>query len=269
MAIGAFLKIYFSTFGILLNVVMVFCLVMLNASRYYFACTMPSFIYFLLRWIYEHPFSREISLLFDEIEVNTIILKTFTFICDIITLPVRAFLKIHFSILSVLTLMNTITLKTFTFIFDILKIFIGLFNPVTMVPNYIKRKFQNLCVTIKSDQHLDEKGLPRMPSEIQNHHQIPNSNLMVEEIKLLKESQKNLEIEIQLLRDENQNLRKECLSLERIKEIIQCKICLDNDKSVYFYPCGHLVTCSDCARSIQECPICRKQIRKKQPVYLS
>ena len=99
MPIRAFLKIYFSTFGIILNVVMIFCLVMLNSSSYYFACTMPSFVYFLLKWIYEHPISREISLLIDGIEVNTII----HFMCDIITLPIRTFLKIYFSLLNVLT----------------------------------------------------------------------------------------------------------------------------------------------------------------------
>ena len=44
----------------------------------------------------------------------------------------------------------------------------------------------------------------------------------------------------------------------------ECCICLDAppNLNLAFYPCGHRVCCSTCVRSIQKCPLCRKQIRE-------
>lgn len=40
----------------------------------------------------------------------------------------------------------------------------------------------------------------------------------------------------------------------------QCKICLDGIMDTVFEPCGHLFTCSSCAKKLRMCPICRKHI---------
>eukprot|EP00105_Crassostrea_gigas_P027260 XP_011448529.1 PREDICTED: E3 ubiquitin-protein ligase NEURL1B-like isoform X1 [Crassostrea gigas] len=40
----------------------------------------------------------------------------------------------------------------------------------------------------------------------------------------------------------------------------QCKICLDGKLDTVFEPCGHLFTCSSCAKKLRMCPICRKHI---------
>lgn len=40
----------------------------------------------------------------------------------------------------------------------------------------------------------------------------------------------------------------------------QCKICLDDKMDTVFDPCGHLFTCSSCAKKLPKCPICRKPI---------
>jgi len=60
-----------------------------------------------------------------------------------------------------------------------------------------------------------------------------------------------------------------------------CIICFDNERSALFVPCGHLITCLDCADAVSNtfssCPLCKKkiecyknfQIRKKwQSCYL-
>ena len=40
-----------------------------------------------------------------------------------------------------------------------------------------------------------------------------------------------------------------------------CSICLDRPRTLVFVPCGHHVTCRDCATDIRsktnQCPICR------------
>ncbi|XP_059160175.1 inhibitor of apoptosis protein-like isoform X2 [Physella acuta] len=57
-------------------------------------------------------------------------------------------------------------------------------------------------------------------------------------------------------------------SLSRIKERNNqlrqqtvCKICMDREVAVVFLPCGHLVSCSDCAAAMKDCPVCRKVVK--------
>ncbi|XP_033740128.1 baculoviral IAP repeat-containing protein 7-like [Pecten maximus] len=42
-----------------------------------------------------------------------------------------------------------------------------------------------------------------------------------------------------------------------LKERTTCKICLLNIVSIVFLPCGHLVSCAQCAPALKVCPICR------------
>ncbi|GAB1598666.1 putative inhibitor of apoptosis [Argonauta hians] len=47
---------------------------------------------------------------------------------------------------------------------------------------------------------------------------------------------------------------------EMLKEIKLCKICLDEELSIVFLPCGHLISCTYCAPALAECPMCREKI---------
>ncbi|XP_035505842.1 E3 ubiquitin-protein ligase XIAP [Scophthalmus maximus] len=56
------------------------------------------------------------------------------------------------------------------------------------------------------------------------------------------------------------------MKLQREK---QCKICMDRDISIVFIPCGHLVTCEQCSKSLIKCPICCGAISQKLKTYIS
>ncbi|KAL8579496.1 hypothetical protein ACOMHN_025449 [Nucella lapillus] len=60
----------------------------------------------------------------------------------------------------------------------------------------------------------------------------------------------NMADEADRLRDENLSLRQPEL----------CKICLDEEVSIVYVPCGHLVTCGACASTVKICPVCRETI---------
>lgn len=47
---------------------------------------------------------------------------------------------------------------------------------------------------------------------------------------------------------------------EQLKESQTCKICLDQVADIIFLPCGHMVSCGQCAPALNRCPICRKEI---------
>ncbi|NXS09261.1 XIAP ligase, partial [Neodrepanis coruscans] len=56
--------------------------------------------------------------------------------------------------------------------------------------------------------------------------------------------------------------------LRRLQEEKLCKICMAKDVSVVFIPCGHLVACKECAQVLNECPLCRTDIMKKQEIFM-
>ncbi|CAL4065035.1 unnamed protein product, partial [Meganyctiphanes norvegica] len=56
----------------------------------------------------------------------------------------------------------------------------------------------------------------------------------------------------------SQNLAEE---LEKIRDMRTCKVCMDAEMDVVFLPCAHMVTCSSCAATLAQCPICRANIR--------
>ena len=48
-----------------------------------------------------------------------------------------------------------------------------------------------------------------------------------------------------------------------------CKICMDDVICMVFFPCGHLISCTNCASSLKICPICRKLIEGSLKTYMS
>ncbi|KAL3882074.1 hypothetical protein ACJMK2_028447 [Sinanodonta woodiana] len=66
-----------------------------------------------------------------------------------------------------------------------------------------------------------------------------------------EESSEESQLDLEKIRREHRELRDATL----------CKICMENTISVVFLPCGHLVTCPDCAPAMRKCPICRTLIK--------
>lgn len=40
-----------------------------------------------------------------------------------------------------------------------------------------------------------------------------------------------------------------------------CRVCYDNEIQIVFLPCGHFVTCKDCAQKVRKCVVCRTTIK--------
>ena len=63
----------------------------------------------------------------------------------------------------------------------------------------------------------------------------------------------------------------EDLELEnrRLKDQRTCKICMDQEIGVVFLPCGHLISCVQCAPALKDCPLCRQPIHGTVKTYMS
>lgn len=57
--------------------------------------------------------------------------------------------------------------------------------------------------------------------------------------------------------------------IRRLKEARLCKVCLDEEVSIAYIPCGHIVTCVQCAAALEHCPLCRKSIKGTVRIFLS
>ena len=58
-------------------------------------------------------------------------------------------------------------------------------------------------------------------------------------------------VRVSELEEENEDIKS-----ERI-----CKICQVNEVSILFLPCGHLVSCAQCAPALRRCAICRQRVK--------
>ena len=61
-------------------------------------------------------------------------------------------------------------------------------------------------------------------------------------------------------------MRREITALPRAEEQT-CAICLDRPPNVTFVPCGHKMTCEQCAAEVGECPGCRAPILHRQRTF--
>ncbi|XP_023937777.2 death-associated inhibitor of apoptosis 2 [Bicyclus anynana] len=55
----------------------------------------------------------------------------------------------------------------------------------------------------------------------------------------------------------------------QLKEARLCKVCMDNEVSVVFLPCGHLVSCAGCGAALGACPLCRAPVKALVRAYLA
>ena len=71
--------------------------------------------------------------------------------------------------------------------------------------------------------------------------------------------------------DKNVTESSEDLELEnrRLKDQRTCKICMDREIGVVFLPCGHLISCVQCAPALKDCPLCRQPIHGTVKTYMS
>ncbi|XP_060571303.1 E3 ubiquitin-protein ligase XIAP-like [Ruditapes philippinarum] len=50
--------------------------------------------------------------------------------------------------------------------------------------------------------------------------------------------------------------------IQHLEKLIRCKICLDRDACMAFFPCRHMATCEYCGSFLEKCPVCRALIEE-------
>lgn len=90
-----------------------------------------------------------------------------------------------------------------------------------------------------------------------------NSRFKGADIAELCEELKNCDISDSVQSDsvasgtENENIDDLLEENQKLKDNVACKICLEGKATVIFLPCGHMVSCPQCAQALVKCPMCR------------
>ena len=147
---------------------------------------------------------------------------------------------------------------------------------------------------------VQEQGLKYFDSLRKENLTLKNSQEIlkpIEENLAMAECLDSLKKENLTLKKENLTLKKENLTLKKSQEILKsieenlamtegklldaenklkdmeearaCKICMDHYVCIAFVPCGHLVTCMECASKCLNCPMCRKPIQSQIKTFMS
>ena len=45
------------------------------------------------------------------------------------------------------------------------------------------------------------------------------------------------------------------------EEMALCRICYEGEMDALFFDCGHVVACEECARVVEVCPVCRRDVK--------
>ena len=157
-----------------------------------------------------------------------------------------------------------------------------------------KTNSNNLESTIKITGFSNQKQEKNIPTEVleyleniehenQKHKEaLGFTETLIKKYDDLNIQNQNQELQIQTLTVQNQNFENKNNNLEDQTKYLEdqaknfeeerlCKICMENQISFVFIPCGHFTTCENCAVNgdLKICPMCRKQIIKRLKTFLS
>ena len=114
----------------------------------------------------------------------------------------------------------------------------------------------------KVDSGADKSMMPDHEQVLEYLDSLRKENLTLKKSQeILKSIEENLAMtEGKLLDAENK--------LKDMEEARACKICMDHYVCIAFVPCGHLVTCMECAPECPNCPMCRKPIQNQIKTFM-
>lgn len=157
----------------------------------------------------------------------------------------------NFNILPKFGQASIIQPSTNSIVLEAMKIF-----PGSIVQTVVADHFRQTGKNFESTEELCEEILARQP---------PGDSECGTSQQVLPEKHQILSA----LRNETQiSTPSETSTLSTKRENLMCKICLDEEMSVVFQPCAHLVACSGCANVVDVCPLCRTLITDRFKIYV-
>ena len=115
---------------------------------------------------------------------------------------------------------------------------------------------------------IQEKGREYIKN-VQKHGEIRNSRYEVHGKEKIGISSISKEINNEILRYAALNVKYVQALYEDQLAIKLCTLCCDEDRTVMFFPCRHLLACPRCSSFLKNCPVCKKEIAMQCNVFIS
>ena len=133
----------------------------------------------------------------------------------------------------------------------------------------LPRKIEAATIALKIQCDEQKRQLTKAAQSSQN---------LMESSQNLMESFKHSQDWIERLKVENRNLMESWKNAEgrilnlssevqKEKDLRICIICMDEEISKVFLPCGHAICCKNCSKNIQKCPNCRANVHSSVMLY--
>lgn len=151
---------------------------------------------------------------------------------------------------------------------------------------FVTKPYEELIQKINNLEQNLEQTKTNLTQEISNLQQTTKNNEEQLKIDLKHEKRKREESDLILANHvaiiENTLKDNKIIQdkLNRINDaystLYYCQICFENERKIRFVPCGHVVSCAQCAEKIMQeanasfrkCPICRSVIIDTAPVFI-
>ena len=132
-------------------------------------------------------------------------------------------------------------------------------------------------LSVLAADRVQLRELEKQTSEAQEKEPLEQARLMLATLDpsalaqpKLETMQSDLAQTKKTLETASERVQREVMRREILPRVVgeaTCAICLERPPNVTFVPCGHKMTCEQCAERVRECPSCRAPIRVRQRTY--
>ena len=132
-------------------------------------------------------------------------------------------------------------------------------------------------LSVLAADRVQLRELEKQTSEAQEKEPLEQARLMLATLDpsalaqpKLETMQSDLAQTKKTLETASERVQREVMRREILPRVVgeaTCAICLERSPNVTFVPCGHKMTCEQCAARVTECPSCRRPIQLRQRTY--
>ena len=132
-------------------------------------------------------------------------------------------------------------------------------------------------LSVLAADRVQLRELEKQTSEAQEKEPLEQARLMLATLDpsalaqpKLETMQSDLAQTKKTLETASERVQREVMRREILPRVVgeaTCAICLERPPNVTFVPCGHKMTCEQCAARVTECPSCRAPIRLRQRTF--
>ena len=132
-------------------------------------------------------------------------------------------------------------------------------------------------LSVLAADRVQLRELEKQTSEAQEKEPLEQARLMLATLDpsalaqpKLETMQSDLAQTKKTLETASERVQREVMRREILPRVVgeaTCAICLERPPNVTFVPCGHKMTCEQCAARVTECPSCRAPIQHRQRTY--